>query len=78
MMYMMHLPLSDIQTLLVISQKIQYLNIIRKLYNIFYTFSALFVFLLLLFFVELLDDSVYFFSCCSLMEIQFLSLHFTL
>jgi len=78
MMYMMHLPLSDIQTLLVISQKIQYLNIIRKLYNIFYTFSALFVFLLLLFFVELLDDSVYFFSSCSLMEIQFLSLHFTL
>jgi hypothetical protein len=45
MMYMMHLPLSDIQTLLVISQKIRYLNIIRKLYNIFYTFSALFVFL---------------------------------
>ena len=52
-MYMMDLPLSDIQTLLVIGQKIQYFNIIRKLYNIFYTFSALFVFLLL-FFVELL------------------------
>ena len=39
---MMHLPLSDVKLCLQeISKKIKYLNIIRKLYNILYTYGAL-------------------------------------